>query len=422
MSPESIRAIAPISLLLLIPLMLPGCSHLSDTTTAGPPPTLALPSAWTPTASTPRSSLPPDHSLPSPTPTPESPARLSSVGPWTAGVDDDGSIWVANADGSGRTVIPFTAPNQAHPAVLATSPDTAMLAFSTSPHDSHATDSSDQREYALYLVRLPDTSPRLITTLFSQLQLDYIASHFPVARWWDVGSANFIRASIAYAITWPRTLSWSPDGRYLAYVAAIDGPSTDLYVFDTTSSETLRLSYGASFAVSALWSPDGRQIIHQAVDNFNLGRSGATDISSLWASSLDGTEPRLLLMGPGLPLGWVSDSLMLAVLDRPLGCGSYNLVLVDVLRGHYTTLWRGGLWFDDPYADDYSFEIPSPSQLTLVGTLDPTFLRDCPPPSNPSPGIDPGLVSALPVGLIDGARIDPILVRIHHGQVTFHQP
>lgn len=35
---------------------------------------------------------------------------------------------------------------------------------------------------------------------------------------------------------------WSPDGRYLAIVGAIEGPSSDLYVFDTQTQRFQRLT------------------------------------------------------------------------------------------------------------------------------------------------------------------------------------
>src|SRR4030067_911426 len=43
---------------------------------------------------------------------------------------------------------------------------------------------------------------------------------------------------------WLDTLAWSPDGRTLAYVAAVDGPSADGYVYDTVPAAGRRLTDG----------------------------------------------------------------------------------------------------------------------------------------------------------------------------------
>jgi hypothetical protein len=416
-------------LLALVALILGACSPIAALP-AGTPASVRLPPPWTPTPSALTLPSPTDYA-PRYSPSTSTPrSSLSEVGPWTAGVDQErsvwlGTIWVANSDGSAKTLISFPAPNQVRAPVSAVSPDTARLAFSTSPYNSPATDSAAAEDYSLYLVSLPDSRPRLVSRLFSQVQLDYIASHFPEDnRWFErgsVNSANYHRASVAYAISWPHSLAWSPDGRYLAFVGAIDGPSTDLYVFDSNSPKVVRLSFGPSYTISALWSPDSRYIVHQAVDDFGIARSGGVDVSSLWASSLDGSEPRLLLEGPGRPLGWVSSTYLLAVLSPSMGCGEYDLVLVDVPHAQYTTIWRGGIWVEDLSADVFTFEIPPASDMAFLATIEPPFLLVCPPPSNPSSPIDLSLVPGLPTELMDSARSEPVLVHVDHDQVTFPQ-
>lgn len=47
---------------------------------------------------------------------------------------------------------------------------------------------------------------------------------------------------------------WSPDGRYLAFVGSIDGPSADLYIYDSTINQIMRLSSGNNHAEDPLWS------------------------------------------------------------------------------------------------------------------------------------------------------------------------
>ncbi len=52
------------------------------------------------------------------------------------------------------------------------------------------------------------------------------------------------------------TLAWSPDGRFLAYVAATDGPSADIYVYDTQTSEVRRITDGPNQPELLGWSPE----------------------------------------------------------------------------------------------------------------------------------------------------------------------
>lgn len=83
---------------------------------------------------------------------------------------------------------------------------------------------------------------------------------------------------------------WSPDGRYLAFLGAIEGPSSDLYIFDTDTQTIARLTSGENQAVCAEWSPDSEWIIH--------GEMVFTDYdeeyNSLWAAKADGSEVRWL--------------------------------------------------------------------------------------------------------------------------------
>jgi dipeptidyl aminopeptidase/acylaminoacyl peptidase len=59
------------------------------------------------------------------------------------------------------------------------------------------------------------------------------------------------------------SLGWSPDGRYLAFSGQIDGPSSDLYVYDTKTQTTRRLTDDLNNIQSIIWSPDGKWILYE---------------------------------------------------------------------------------------------------------------------------------------------------------------
>jgi hypothetical protein len=67
------------------------------------------------------------------------------------------------------------------------------------------------------------------------------------------------------------SMKWSPDGKYLAFGAMIDGDSADVYVYDIDTAKFRRLEYGPGNPESFVWSPDGQWLIYEDI---------ATDISS----------------------------------------------------------------------------------------------------------------------------------------------
>ena len=84
---------------------------------------------------------------------------------------------------------------------------------------------------------------------------------------------------------------WSPDGRYLAYAAVLDGPSSDLYVYDVVADESMRLSFGPNqLTLIPGWSPDGDWIVHEEwLDVYTEdGSYDERETIRVWAASLDG--------------------------------------------------------------------------------------------------------------------------------------
>lgn len=61
-------------------------------------------------------------------------------------------------------------------------------------------------------------------------------------------------------------IRWSPEGRYMAFAAALDGPSTDLYVYDILTDAVRRLSNEPEHVVVFGWSPDSQWIIYAEAD------------------------------------------------------------------------------------------------------------------------------------------------------------
>jgi hypothetical protein len=130
---------------------------------------------------------------------------------------------------------------------------------------------------------------------------------------------------------------WSPDGRYLAFVAAIDGPSADLYVYDTLLDQVSRLTDGPNQAVIMGWSPDGRWIIHAEASGFELVEGMLPTpggFQAVWAVSVDGSTVKKLydgVDGPRLLMGWIAPNVFVGLSARFVH--AFHLQSVDVNSG-----------------------------------------------------------------------------------------
>ena len=75
-------------------------------------------------------------------------------------------------------------------------------------------------------------------------------------------------AETLQAVTRPEGLAWSPDGRYLAFTAALDNESSDLYVYDTESDRVDRLNGLSSQNASPFWAPKSDRLVSQELEYY----------------------------------------------------------------------------------------------------------------------------------------------------------
>jgi hypothetical protein len=62
--------------------------------------------------------------------------------------------------------------------------------------------------------------------------------------------------------------NWSPNGRYLAFAGAMDGPSSDIYLLDIVDQSVIRLTDGPGNIQWIIWSPDGNRILHSSTNDY----------------------------------------------------------------------------------------------------------------------------------------------------------
>jgi hypothetical protein len=257
-------------------------------------------------------------------------------------------LWAVNGDGTGLTQLVSIGPDQYTPLPFCVSPDGSLLAYVLAPWDV----SLDPAAYQLNLLTLPDLTRRALTQLLAQDQLEAIATQFPEVSD-DVfeGSSLYRRLQISAALVKAGSIAWSPDGSRIAFVAALDGVSADAYVYDVDHDVITRLTTGLTQAADLHWSPDGRFVIHQAISDINIGRSGGDIIRGLWIARADGSGNRLALQGPAYFLRWLDDDYFLGYFFE-MGCGNYDLSLVRASTGERQLIWNGQ--FDAADADPIS--------------------------------------------------------------------
>lgn len=148
---------------------------------------------------------------------------------------------------------------------------------------------------------------------------------------------------------WNR-MAWSPDGRWLAFNGAQDGPSSDLYLYSVANGSTTRLTDGPTESVSPVWSPDGQRIVHGAVERLYFDYSGSGyQYTSVWLVEADGSGVKLLfnsqIVGFEEVLGWLSNTTLLMDTNTPNEnpfCGYHDLRTVDVESGDITPVMEAG--------------------------------------------------------------------------------
>jgi len=126
-------------------------------------------------------------------------------------------------------------------------------------------------ELGLYQVNLPEAEVNKISNLLSiSLQRKIVNQEGTRA------------VETLEAVTRPDGLAWSPDGRYLAFTAALDNESSDLYVYDTLTQRVDRLNGLYSQNASPFWAPDSTRLISQELEYSGQSqRWRAVNVSSI---------------------------------------------------------------------------------------------------------------------------------------------
>lgn len=288
-----------------------------------------------------------------PLPTPDESIPLSKDGPWLVFLGETG-LWAVNSDGSSLQNI-VEAPSENYK-TLGSSFST--LPFEASPNGQWLAYSSTvmegpeiNQEQTLYLLSFPDLGLKKVTSLYSdesKLQVRELPSSFdPVPTEEEEYVFGEKSRQIRGAITLEDSLAWSSDGGQLAFSAALDGPSTDVYVLDIESSTILRVTDGPKTqAVNLTWTPDDKYIIHTASGDLNAGRSGPEfDDNELWAADPTGLDTHLVAKRLRSIIRWINNEEFLGYESELLSeygynQFNYNLSILNARTSEEKLLWK----------------------------------------------------------------------------------
>ena len=143
------------------------------------------------------------------------------------------------------------------------------------------------------------------------------------------------------AISEEPSYAWSPDGKKLAFVGALDEPKADLYVYDLDNQNIQRVSQDDGQDYRPSWSPDGKYILYFEAESFGTG--AGSSMKGAWVAAADGSSAELLYtpkFSGEYMYGWRDDETAVLSSWDP-GNGTTHLRLFNIHTRQQTTIISG---------------------------------------------------------------------------------
>ncbi|MBN1267738.1 MAG: PD40 domain-containing protein [Anaerolineales bacterium] len=217
--------------------------------------------------------------------------QLDPEGPWLL-LASGGTLFAVNPDGTGPiALLDINNLVGYFPLPEKTASSGGHFAFLTMTDPMYFT------ELTLNIYTLPDMR---VTK-----QIDLIAPEYGLSSTTMPGDPEFDAARSLVEVS---SFAWSPDSSQLAFMGIIEGPTSDLYLYDLDTDSITRLTDGPSNGIRPSWSPDGTWIVHTGVST--LGTGAGYGMEGIWAARADSSSVLSLYdlapNGDEIIHGWIS--------------------------------------------------------------------------------------------------------------------
>jgi hypothetical protein len=312
--------------------------------------------------------LTPTQAIPTPTPQP----TVAVDGPWLVfHAPEEGLIQAYDIDAQVTLEIVLPEPIYTSDLVNGLSPDGHTLVVRAG--SEYKTD-----ELGLYLIDLPSIEVTKLTPLLSlSVQRNIIN---------DVGTRAF---DTFRAVTRDDGLAWSPDGRFLAFTAALDALSSDLLMWDTQNDRIERLNGVYSHSTSPFWAPESNWLISQEMGDYSEKTGWRSEVVSSLRIPSFSDQNTLYLPVSGSQgevfLGWLNAQSFMSysqTVDGPQMLRQVNvdtLVVNQIISGSFSqaALDRGTTAYAYTLDDEAaaSRDLVAGIYLVKVGSSVPELIR-----------------------------------------------
>ena len=277
---------------------------------------------------------------------------LQTQGPYLLLTRDNKNLTVMDADGSGQKQIQL--PNDGYISQLskAVSPNGKWLAYFSGSTEA-------PYDIALNLLHLADESTRPISKLLAS---DFPANLEPLVETMVLGDPPRYDADCFQELDCRRSLvereltnslssfDWSPDSQSIAFTAQIDGPSSDIYLYNIQEQTIRQLTKEPQNIYWLDGAPNGTKILYEISSTPGEGYEGRTLHITDLASKTTFVDAASLYNQRWGEVDWLTENLYL--LDHPNDTDKppfYDLMIVDVETGQFKEIWPYSL---ETYAID----------------------------------------------------------------------
>jgi len=295
-----------------------------------PPRTATVPPTRTP--------HPTQTSIPTATPYP----ALQTDGPYLLFTYDNRNFTIMDADGNGRKQFQLSNEGYTFQLNKSVSPDGKWLAYFTGSI-------KEPYDITLNLLNLSDGTTQPISNLLAQ---GFPANLEPIVESMVLGDPPIYDSDCFQSMECRRSrvqrelvnslfsLDWSPDSQSIAFTAQIDGPSSDIYIYDVADKTIRQLTNELLNIYKINWAPNGQRILYEISSPLGNDSQGMEfHLVNLDGKEISFTEESLYKYLHWNGYDWIFDNLYLLFRwsDAPPHQSDFKILNTDT--GHVKDVW-----------------------------------------------------------------------------------